>query len=120
MMVPAEISAGFCCLPPVAFPANLPYFTRNMKLLTYDAANGPRAGVVVDGQVLDIATLLKEQDGLRDIRALLELPNDPLTRLKSALSSARTTQAVPLDGVRLRAPILQLSWQRQYVRSTAT
>ena len=63
-----------------------------MKLLTYDAANGPRAGVVVDGQVLDIATLLKEQNGLRDIRALLELPNDPLTRLKSALSSARTAQ----------------------------
>ena len=66
MMVPAEkISAGFCRLPPVAFPANLPYFTRNMKLLTYDAANGRRAGVVVDGQI-DIATLLKEQDGRRD------------------------------------------------------
>src|SRR5947208_17067240 len=56
-----------------------------MKLITYETANGPRAGVVVDGQVLDIATLLGEQDGLRDVRALLELPNDPLTRLKSAL-----------------------------------
>jgi 2-keto-4-pentenoate hydratase/2-oxohepta-3-ene-1,7-dioic acid hydratase in catechol pathway len=86
-----------------------------MKLLTYDAANGPRAGVVVDGQVLDIATLLKEQNGLRDIRALLELPNDPLTRLKSALSSARTAQGVSLAGVRLRAPILQPPTVRDFM-----
>jgi fumarylacetoacetate (FAA) hydrolase len=86
-----------------------------MKLLTYDAANGPRAGVVVDGQVLDIATLLKERDGLRDIRALLELPNDPLTRLKSALGSARATQGVPLGSVRLRAPILQPPTVRDFM-----
>src|SRR4029453_1047167 len=86
-----------------------------MKLLTYDAANGPRAGVVVDGQVLDIATLVKEQNGLRDIRALLELPNDPLTRLKSALSSARTAQGVSLAGVRLRAPILQPPTVRDFM-----
>src|SRR5207249_2926171 len=78
-----------------------------MKLITYETANGPRAGVVVDGQVLDIATLLGEQDGLRDVRALLELPNDPLTRLKSALGSGRARQGVPLGGIRLRAPILQ-------------
>src|ERR1043166_4285988 len=86
-----------------------------MKLITYETANGPRAGVVVDGQVLDIATLLKEQNGLRDIRALLELPNDPLTRLKSALSSARTAQGVPLAGVRLRAPILQPPTVRDFM-----
>ena len=86
-----------------------------MKLLTYDAANGPRAGVVVDGQVLDIATLLGEQDGLRDIRALLELPNDRLTRLKSALSSARATQGVSLARVRLRAPILQPPTVRDFM-----
>ena len=82
-----------------------------MKLLTYESATVPRAGVVVDGQVLDIADLLKEHDGLRDIRALLELPNNPLTRLKSALSLARHTQAVPLGRVRLRAPIFIL-WDR--------
>jgi fumarylacetoacetate (FAA) hydrolase len=86
-----------------------------MKLLTYDTANGPRAGVVVDGQVLDVATLLKEQDELRDVRALLELPNDPLTRLKSALSSARATQGVPLGSVRLRAPILQPPTVRDFM-----
>ena len=43
-----------------------------MKLLTYDSGNGPRAGVVVDGQVVDVATLLGEQGGLRDVRALLK------------------------------------------------
>jgi fumarylacetoacetate (FAA) hydrolase len=86
-----------------------------MKLLTYDTANGPRAGVAVDGQVLDVATLLKEQDELRDVRALLELPNDPLTRLKSALSSARAMQGVPLGSVRLRAPILQPPTVRDFM-----
>ena len=86
-----------------------------MKLITYETANGPRAGVVVDGQVLDIATLLGEQDELRDVRALLELPNDPLTRLKSALGSGRAGQDVPLGGVRLRAPILQPPTVRDFM-----
>src|SRR5215470_11042727 len=86
-----------------------------MKLLTYDAANGPRAGVAVDGRVLDIATLLKEQDELRDVRALLELPNEPLTRLKSALSSGRATPGVPLGSVRLRARILQPPTVRDFM-----
>src|SRR5499427_6156300 len=86
-----------------------------MKLVCYDSANGPHAGVVVDEQVLDVATLLKEQDGLRDVRALLELPNDPLTRLKSALNSARATQGVPLSRTRLRAPILQPPTVRDFM-----
>jgi 2-keto-4-pentenoate hydratase/2-oxohepta-3-ene-1,7-dioic acid hydratase in catechol pathway len=86
-----------------------------MKLITYDTANGPRAGVVVDGQVLDIATLLGEQGGLRDVGTLLELPNDPLTRLKSALSSAPATQGVSLSKVRLRAPILQPPTVRDFM-----
>jgi 2-keto-4-pentenoate hydratase/2-oxohepta-3-ene-1,7-dioic acid hydratase in catechol pathway len=88
---------------------------RSMKLITYDTANGPRAGIVVDGQVLDIATLLGEQGGLRDVRTLLELPNDPLTRLKSALSSAPATQGVSLSKVRLRAPILQPPTVRDFM-----
>src|SRR5262245_39078879 len=86
-----------------------------MKLITYDTANGPRAGVVVDGQVLDIATLLGEQVGLRDVRTLLALPNDPLTQLKSALSSPPATQSVPLGAVRLRAPILQPPTVRDFM-----
>jgi 2-keto-4-pentenoate hydratase/2-oxohepta-3-ene-1,7-dioic acid hydratase in catechol pathway len=86
-----------------------------MKLVTYDAGNGPRAGVVVDDHVLDIATLLGEQGGLRDVQALLELTNDPLTKLKSALRSARATQGVPLARVRLRAPILQPPTVRDFM-----
>ena len=86
-----------------------------MKLVCYDAANGPRAGVVVDEQVLDVATLLKEQGGLRDVRALLELPNDPQRRLKSSLNSARGTQGVPLSGIRLRSPILQPPTVRDFM-----
>ena len=64
-----------------------------MKLCTYDTGNGPRAGVIVAERVLDVATLLGEQGGLRDIRALLDLPNDPLTRLQSALGAASAAQA---------------------------
>jgi hypothetical protein len=60
-----------------------------VKLLTYDAANGPRAGVVTDGRVLDIGTLLGEPDRLQDIRALLELPNEPLTRLNVGIIDRR-------------------------------
>jgi len=78
-----------------------------MKLCTYDTGNGPRAGVIVNEQVLDVATLLGEQGALRDIRALLELPNDPMTRLHAAVGSARSPQGLPLAHVRLRAPILQ-------------
>src|SRR2546425_10429618 len=69
-----------------------------MKLCTYDTGNGPRAGVIVAERVLDVATLLGEQSGLRDIRALLDLPNDPLTRLKSALGSAGAAPGVPFAG----------------------
>src|SRR2546423_1840948 len=78
-----------------------------MKLCTYDTGNGPRAGVIVAERVVDVATLLGEQGGLRDIRALLDLPNDPLTPLQSAVGSPSATQGVPLPCVLLRAPTLQ-------------
>jgi fumarylacetoacetate (FAA) hydrolase len=86
-----------------------------MKLCTYETGNGPRAGVVVNEQVLDVATLLREPSGLRDVRALLELPDDPLTRLKLALGAATATQGVPLASVKLRAPILQPPTVRDFM-----
>lgn len=86
-----------------------------MKLCTYDTGSGPHAGVVVDERVLDVATLLGAQGGLRDVRTLLELPNNPLTQLKSALGSARSRQGVPLASVRLRAPILQPPTVRDFM-----
>jgi fumarylacetoacetate (FAA) hydrolase len=86
-----------------------------MKLLTYETATGSRAGVLIDGQVLDAATLLEERGELRDVRALLELPNDPLTRLRSAIGSPRAAHGVPLDTIRLRAPILQPPTVRDFM-----
>jgi 2-keto-4-pentenoate hydratase/2-oxohepta-3-ene-1,7-dioic acid hydratase in catechol pathway len=86
-----------------------------MKLCTYDTGNGPRAGVVVGERVLDAATLLGEHGGVRDVRALLELANDPLTRLKTAVAAANAAQGVPLSSVRLRAPILQPPTVRDFM-----
>jgi fumarylacetoacetate (FAA) hydrolase len=86
-----------------------------MKLCTYDTGNGPRAGVVVDERVLDIATLLGEPGGLRDVRALLELPNNPLQRLKAVVGTASSPQGLPLASLRLRAPILQPPTVRDFM-----
>jgi fumarylacetoacetate (FAA) hydrolase len=86
-----------------------------MKLCTYDAGAGPRAGVVVGDRVLDAAALLGEQGQLRDVRALLELPNEPLARLQAALRRADAAQGLPLAGVRLRAPILQPPTVRDFM-----
>jgi 2-keto-4-pentenoate hydratase/2-oxohepta-3-ene-1,7-dioic acid hydratase in catechol pathway len=86
-----------------------------MKLCTYEAGNGPRAGVVVDDRVLDVAILLGEQGGLRDVRALLELPDNPLQRLKTAIGAVSLPQGVPLASVRLRAPILQPPTVRDFM-----
>jgi hypothetical protein len=52
-----------------------------MKLITYDCGDRRGAGGGVEEQVRDAATLLGERSGLRDVRALLEVPNDPLTRI---------------------------------------
>jgi fumarylacetoacetate (FAA) hydrolase len=86
-----------------------------MKLCTYDTGNAPHAGVVVGERVLDVATLLGERGGLRDVRALLELPNNPLTRLQSALGAANAAPSIPLASVRLRAPILQPPTVRDFM-----
>src|SRR4051812_27494429 len=84
-----------------------------MKLLTYENGSGPRAGVLVDGRVVDVASLLGEAAGVRDVRALLELPNAPLERLKAALAGA--PEGVPLGSVRLRPPILQPPTLRDHI-----
>jgi 2-keto-4-pentenoate hydratase/2-oxohepta-3-ene-1,7-dioic acid hydratase in catechol pathway len=78
-----------------------------MKLLTYDAGEGPRAGVLRGDRILDATSLLGEQSPLRDLRALLELPGAPLDRLREAMTSADPDAGTPLDRARLRAPVLQ-------------
>ena len=75
-------------------------------------AGTDRAGVVVDERVLDAATLLGEGRRLRDVRALLELTNDPANeaavspglrfgRATDERSLARADPAAA-DGTRLR------------------
>jgi 2-keto-4-pentenoate hydratase/2-oxohepta-3-ene-1,7-dioic acid hydratase in catechol pathway len=71
--------------------------------------------VIVDERVLDVATLLGEASGLRDVRALLELPHEPLTRLQSTIGSASAAQGQPVANVRLRAPILQPPTVRDFM-----
>jgi fumarylacetoacetate (FAA) hydrolase len=78
-----------------------------MKLLTYDAGAGPRAGVLVDDQVVDLSALLGTRETLRDLRALLEWADDAVERVRAAVASRRPAPSVPLASVRLRAPVLQ-------------
>ena len=76
-----------------------------MKLLTYDAASGTRAGVLVGQNVVDVTALLDQPVVVRDVRALLELP-DGLDRLRRALAAGSLPAGVPLAGLPLRSPVL--------------
>ena len=78
-----------------------------MKLLTYDSGSGPRCGVLSGDLVVDVSALLGCDQTLRDVRALLELPDSPIDRVRDALESEIAAPAVPLAHVRLRAPVLQ-------------
>ena len=78
-----------------------------MKLLTYDSGSGPRCGVLQDELVLDVTALLGADRTLRDVRALLELEDAPLDRLRDALAAGVAAPGLPLPMVRLRAPVLQ-------------
>jgi hypothetical protein len=60
-----------------------------MKLVTYDPGSGPRAGVLVHEHVVDASALLGSPTTLRDVRALLEVPDRPLDRLRAALDGHR-------------------------------
>jgi fumarylacetoacetate (FAA) hydrolase len=86
-----------------------------MKLLTYETDSGTHAGVLVDDRVHDAAALLGVRSELRDVSALLELPGDPLARLRAAVASAGAGAGVPLSGLRLRAPVLQPPTVRDFM-----
>jgi 2-keto-4-pentenoate hydratase/2-oxohepta-3-ene-1,7-dioic acid hydratase in catechol pathway len=83
-----------------------------MKLLTYDVGSGPRAGLLVDGDVVDVSTLLGSAVTLRDARAALESSPDALARLAS---SRLIGPRVPLSQVQLHAPILQPPTVRDHI-----
>src|SRR5438067_6973361 len=85
-----------------------------MKLVTYDVGTGPRAGVLADDQVIDATTLLGTSQTIRDVQALVELPDQPLDRLREALRSVSAPRA-PLADARLRAPVLQPPTVRDFM-----
>ena len=86
-----------------------------MKLLTYDTGNGPRCGVLRDDNVVDVAALLGADRILPDIRALLELGDSPVERVRNALASNGAAPSVPLANVRLRSPVLQPPTVRDFM-----
>ncbi len=78
-----------------------------MKLLTYDAGGGPRCGVLSEDQVIDATALLGADQTLRDVRALLEFGEAPIDRVRDAMARSVAAPLIPVDSVRLRAPVLQ-------------
>ena len=86
-----------------------------MKLLTYDTGNGPRCGVLQDDRVLDVSGLLATPQSLPDVRALLDLGDSALDRVRDALDRRTVAPSVPLEGLRLRSPILQPPTVRDFM-----
>jgi fumarylacetoacetate (FAA) hydrolase len=84
-----------------------------MKLVSYDGGAGPMAGVLSGDQVLNVAEMLSVPGGLRDVRALLELPDRPLERLSQVVR--RPGQGVSLSQVKLLAPVLQPPTVRDFM-----
>ena len=69
-----------------------------MKLVTYDSGSGPAACVLADDRVIDVASLLAHNAPLRDVQALLELPNEPLNRVRDQLAKGGARGMPPRDG----------------------
>jgi 2-keto-4-pentenoate hydratase/2-oxohepta-3-ene-1,7-dioic acid hydratase in catechol pathway len=86
-----------------------------MKLLTFDDGTGPRAGVLVDGDVVvDASALLGSDVTLRDVRAVLEFSDNAVERLQDAIGHVSAPRA-PLSQVKLCAPILQPPTVRDHI-----
>ena len=75
-----------------------------MRLVTFDAGDGPRAGALRDGEVVDVFAALggAVPDGGRGVRALLESG-----RIEDASTAVGTAGAprTPLEAVRLLPPV---------------
>ncbi|MCY3831625.1 MAG: fumarylacetoacetate hydrolase family protein [Chloroflexi bacterium] len=78
-----------------------------MKLLTYDSGSGPRCGVLREDLIIDVSALLGVDRTLEDLRALLELGDTSIDRVRGALASDMAAPGLPLALARLRAPVLQ-------------
>ena len=76
-----------------------------MKLVCYDAGNGPRSGVLRGERVLDATDFLGNSSIIRDVQALLELGPEALQRLRNG--SAGTSAGMASSTVRLLSPVLR-------------
>jgi 2-keto-4-pentenoate hydratase/2-oxohepta-3-ene-1,7-dioic acid hydratase in catechol pathway len=86
-----------------------------MKLLTFDDGSGPRAGVLVDGDVVvDASALLGSAVTLRDVRAVLEFSDNAVERLQDAIGHVSAPRA-SLTHVRLCPPILRPPTVRDHI-----
>ena len=86
-----------------------------MKLLTYDTESGPHCGVMHNNDVVDVSALIGATQALPDVRALLELSDFPIDRVRDALANNGTAPRVPLADVSLRSPILQPPTVRDFI-----
>lgn len=86
-----------------------------MKLLTYDSGTGSRCGVLQNDDVVDVSSLVGDGRLLPDVRALLELNDSPVDRVRDALAGNSAAPRVPLADVSLRSPILQPPTVRDFI-----
>ena len=84
-------------------------------MLTYDTGSGPRCGVLHNDAVVDVSALIGAAQLLPDVRALLELGDSSIDRVRDALGHNITAPRVPLTDVRLRSPILQPPTVRDFI-----
>ena len=72
-----------------------------MRLVTYDAGNGPRAGVLIDGEVADAEAAGAPATGVREILAAL----DPAGLAELGSAAEALPDRTPRADLRLLAPV---------------
>ena len=87
-----------------------------MKLLTYETDKGTRCGVLHNNEIVDVSGLLgATSHTIRDVKQLLERGDSPLDRIRAELASNTSATRVPLDGAKLRSPIIQPPTVRDFI-----
>ena len=92
-----------------------------MKLLTYQYKFfGPRAGMKLDDEVLDLTVLLNcRSSPISDIGALLRRFDDPVAAIQAALHSGAKQETLPHDRLlhlpsrsrKMQAQVFEILWQ---------
>jgi 2-keto-4-pentenoate hydratase/2-oxohepta-3-ene-1,7-dioic acid hydratase in catechol pathway len=76
------------------------------KLATYQSADGPRAGLVVDDKVFDVAKLTRKAAYATVLAILQDWRNAQGVLNKAAAGAAKAKGSRPLKGTKLLAPVL--------------